>query len=87
VIKDQTVTISGKNFPSNDTFTVLMGKYGTKGIGGINVGSTDSGAGGALSATYSIPASLAGESRIAIRLQSPTSGFFAYNWFWNSSTP
>jgi hypothetical protein len=87
VVKDQTVTISGKNFPTNDTFTVLMGKYGTKGIGGINAGSTNTGAGGALSATYNIPASLAGETRIAIRLQSPTSGYFAYNWFWNNTTP
>ncbi len=87
VVKDQTVTISGKNFPKGDTFTVLMGKYGTKGIDGINVGSTDSGAGGTLSATYTIPASLAGETRIAIRLQSSTSGYFAYNWFWNSTAP
>lgn len=87
VVKDNTVTISGKNFPAHDTFTVTMGKYGTRGIGGINVGSTDSGAGGTLSATYNIPASLAGETRIAIRLQSPTSNFFAYNWFWNNSTP
>jgi hypothetical protein len=87
VVKDQTVTISGKNFPSNDIFTVLMGKYGTQGIAGINVGSTISGAGGELSATYNIPSSLAGETKIAIRLQSPTSGYFAYNWFWNNTTP
>ena len=87
VIKDQNVTISGKNFPSNDTFTVLMGKYGSLGVGGSNVGSTSTGAGGALSATYNIPAFLAGESKIAIRLQSPTSGYFAYNWFYNNSTP
>jgi hypothetical protein len=87
VVKDQTVTISGQNFPPNDTFTVLMGPYGSKGIGGTNVGSTSTGSGGALSATYSIPASLAGSSKIAIRLQSPTSGYFAYNWFYNNSTP
>ena len=87
VVKDQTVTISGKNFPANDTFTILMGKYGTKGIGGINVGTTNSGAGGALSATYNIPASLASATRIAIRLQSSTSGYFAFNWFWNSTAP
>jgi hypothetical protein len=87
VVKDQTVSISGKNFPSNDTFTVLMGKYGSLGIGGINVGSTTTGNGGSLSATFNIPASLSGETKIAIRLQSPTSGYFAYNWFWNNTTP
>jgi hypothetical protein len=87
VAKDNTITIQGVNFPANDSFTVLMGTYGTRGIGGINVGSTNSGAGGSLSATYTIPASLAGATRIAIRLQSPTSGYFAYNWFWNNTTP
>jgi len=87
VVKDNTVTIKGVNFPANDTFTVLMGKFGTRGIGGANVGSTNTGTGGALSATYNIPASLAGATRIAIRLQSPASGYFAYNWFWNNSTP
>jgi hypothetical protein len=65
----------------------LMGPYGTKGIGGTNVGSTSTGSGGSLSASYTIPASLAGSSRIAIRLQSSTTGYFAYNWFWNSTYP
>jgi len=87
VVKDKSVNIKGVNFPANDTFTVLMGAYGTRGVGGINVGSTNSGAGGSLSATYDIPSSLAGATRIAIRLQSPTSGYFAYNWFWNNNAP
>ena len=87
VVKGQTVSISGKNFPKDDTFTVYMGKYGTKGVGGINVGSTNSGSGGALTATYTIPASLVGETQIAIRLQSSSSGYFAYNWFWNTTAP
>ncbi len=85
VVKDQTVTIKGVNFPANDTFEVLMGAFGTRGIDGINVGSTKTGIGGALSATYDIPSGLAGSLRIAIRLQSPTSGFFAFNWFWNNT--
>jgi hypothetical protein len=87
VVKDNSVTIDGGNFPTNDTFTVLMGTYGTRGISGINVGSTNTGVGGSLSATYNIPSSLVGATRIAIRLQSPTSGYFAYNWFWNNTTP
>ncbi len=87
VVKDNTVTISGSNFPANDTFTVYMGAYGTAGVGGVNVGSTSTGSGGSLTATYNIPASLAGSTKIAIRLQSPTSGYFAYNWFWNNTYP
>jgi hypothetical protein len=87
VVKDNTVTINGINFPANDSFTVLMGSYGTRGIDGINVGNTDTNEGGSVTATYNIPTSLVGATRIAIRLQSPTSGYFAYNWFWNNTTP
>jgi hypothetical protein len=86
VVADKSVAISGINFPANDKFEVFMGAYGTAGIDGINVGSTNTGAGGDLSAIYSIPSSLAGSTRIAIRLESPTSGYFAYNWFWNTTT-
>ncbi len=85
VIQGNTVTISGVNFPANDTFDVLMGAFGTQGVNGIEAGTTSSGAGGNLTATYNIPASMVGAERIAIRLQSPTSGFFAYNWFWNTT--
>jgi hypothetical protein len=87
VVKDQRVTINTHNFPANDKFTVTMGAYGTQGVGGIVVGTTESGNGGSFSVSYDIPASLAGSYRIAIRLQSPTSGYFAYNWFYNNSTP
>lgn len=85
VVKDESVSIAGVNFPANDTFTILMGEYGTYGIGGIQVGTTNIGADGTLTATYTIPASLAGQTRIAIRLQSPSSGYYAYNWFWNTT--
>lgn len=84
VVKDQSVTIQTANFPANDSFNVLMGAYGTKGIKGIKVETFSSGKGGALTATFKIPAALAGDQRIAIRLQSPTSGYFAYNWFNNN---
>jgi hypothetical protein len=87
VVRDQTVTINAHNFPPDDTFTVMMGAYGTYGIGGTVVGTTSTGSGGAFSATYTIPANLAGSYRIAIRLSSPTSGYYAYNWFYNNTTP
>jgi hypothetical protein len=84
VVKDSTVTIVTKNFPANDTYNVTMGKFGTLGVGGVSVTSVSSGTGGTQTFTFNIPASLKGESRIAIRLQSPTSGYFSYNWFYNN---
>lgn len=86
VVKDTSVTIKGVNFPPGQTFTVRMGKIGTKAIGGIVVGTKDSGAGGAIDATFNIPADLKGLTQIAIRMDSPA-GFFAYNWFWNVNAP
>ncbi len=87
VSRDSSVTIHTSNFPAGDTFTVKMGAYGTLGIGGIVIGTQASGSGGSFTATYSIPASLHGSNRIAIRLQSPTSGYYSYNWFWNNDYP
>jgi hypothetical protein len=83
VDQDKTVTIQTDNFPANDTFVVTMGAMGTRGIGGIKVATTDSGDGGRFTRTYNIPAKLHGAYQIAIRLESPTSGYFAYNWFYN----
>jgi hypothetical protein len=87
VARDKSVTIQTYNFPANDSFTVLMGPYGTKGVGGYAVGTYSSGNGGSKTVTYTIPAALYGSYRIAIRLQSNTgSGYFSYNWFYNNTT-
>jgi hypothetical protein len=87
VVKNESVTIKTNNFPADDTFKVTMGKYGTLGFGGNVVATTDSGDGGSFTVTYSIPDSLKGSKRIAIRLQSPTTGYYAYNWFFNNDAP
>lgn len=86
VVRDSSVTIYGNNFPAGQTFNVLMGAYGTYGIGGILVTSVSSGAGGNFSATYSIPSALAGLDKIAIRLETANGYYYAYNWFYNNST-
>ena len=87
VVKDTSVTIKTYNLPPNDEFKVRMGKMGTKAVGGIVVGSFDSGSGGVKTFTFDIPADLKGQKQIAIRFDSKTgSGYFAYNWFWNSGS-
>lgn len=86
VVKDSTVTISANNFPAGQTFNVLMSGYGTYGMGGILVTSVSAGTGGSFSATYSIPAALAGYDKIAIRLETGNGYYYAYNWFFNNST-
>jgi hypothetical protein len=85
VTVDDTVTIQTQNYPAGQTFTVRMGSFGTLGVGGIVVGSFDSGSGGSFSVTFDIPEALQGRSRIAIRADSP-GGFFSFNWFWNNTS-
>lgn len=84
VVKDQTVTISTNNFPAGKDWKVYMGKYGTYGINGVYITTTSSASGGSFSATYQIPVSLAGLAQIAIRLESTTGKYYAYNWFYNN---
>jgi hypothetical protein len=85
VVRDDTVTLRANNLPRCQAFTVRMGEYGTLGVGGSVVATTDSGEGGSFTITYSIPAALHGRTRIAIRMDSP-GGFYAYNWFWNNTS-
>lgn len=87
VAKDASVTIKTANLPANDKFDVYMNTYGTKGVGGVKVTSFDTGSGGTQTLTFTIPDGLKGLDRIAIRIQSPTSGYFAFNWFWNNNAP
>jgi hypothetical protein len=88
VVPDQTVTILTHNLPPDDKFQVTMGLMGTRGIGGIVVGTIDTSLSDVHSFTFVIPVELYGASRIAIRMQSITgSRYYAYNWFHNTPTP
>lgn len=85
VVRNKRVTIRTNNFPPDKTFTVTMGRYGTKGVNGFEVATTDSGDGGTFIATYKIPQALKGQDQIAIRLQG-SAGYYSYNWFYNNTT-
>lgn len=87
VVKDTSVTIKTANFPAGKAYNVLMGAMGTRGVNGVNAGKVESGDGGGLTFTINLPAQVQGMSRIAIRLESTTGGYFSYNWFYNSTTP
>ncbi|MBK8904669.1 MAG: hypothetical protein IPM53_26050 [Anaerolineaceae bacterium] len=84
----KTVTLQTHNFPPNMTFNVTMGKMFTQGIGGISVGQIQSGAGGSLTATFTIPDALKNDARIAIRAQTAHANpYYAFNWFYNNTAP
>jgi hypothetical protein len=85
VVRNSTVTILTNNFPKNMKFNVLMNYIGTQGRNGVLVDTINSGSGGAFSATFTIPSEFHGLKQIAIRLES-SSGYYAYNWFYNTTT-
>ena len=88
VVEDTSVEIAGTNFPPNDTFLVRMNLMFTQGIAGTIVETVTTDADGNLSdVEYNIPSLLYILNRIAIRLESPTSGFYAYDWFYNKDAP
>ncbi|MFZ6027643.1 MAG: hypothetical protein ACOYYS_08010 [Chloroflexota bacterium] len=88
VTRNEKVRIEAYNFPANDTFEVTMDFYGTLGRGGYKVDTvTTDGSGKLSSLTFDVPDPLAGQNRIAIRLQSARSGYYAFNWFWNFNAP
>lgn len=83
VVPGAVVTVETRNFPENLDFDVTIGPYGSYGITGEKVTTTNSGKGGTFTATYNIPAAYKNSARLAIRLQNPTKGYYAYNWFEN----
>ncbi len=88
VVRDTSVTIKIKNLPPDDEFKTLMNYYGTRGVNGVKVRSFGTGEGGTLEETFTIPEDFHGLTKIAIRIESKTgSGYYAYNWFYNNTTP
>jgi hypothetical protein len=85
VVADKTITIKTASFPAGYTFNVLWGPVGNQGKDGIKSGTLKSGSGGEVTATLDIPAQVQGMTRIAVRLESTSGGFFSYNWFNNTT--
>ena len=83
VVPGTVVTVETRNFPADLDFEVTIGPYGSYGIDGTLVGTTNSGKGGTFTTTYNIPVELKNSARLAIRLRNPTKGYYAYNWFEN----
>jgi hypothetical protein len=84
VDRNDLVTIQTDNLRLNDTYIVTMGVMGTRGVNGIQVATIETTTSGRLTKTFSIPSELGGLHQISIRLQSTGTGYYAYNWFYNS---
>jgi hypothetical protein len=76
------VEIRTKNLTPNVTFTVYIGKSGTKGVDGVKVGTLHDND-GTVRATFDIPSSLADRSSLDIRVENKALGVFYYVNFKN----
>lgn len=86
VTANESVTIQAINLPPNTDFAFKMGAFGTQGLSGDIIVVQNSGDGGTQEFTVEIPEAVQGLSAIAIRMDNFYLGYFAYNWFYNSST-
>jgi hypothetical protein len=87
VSKGVSVTVSVENMPANKEFRVLMNKIGTQGAGGTSAGTGKTNSDGSFTKTFSIPAALKNEAKIAIRVEATDkTGWYAYNWFTNNTS-
>jgi hypothetical protein len=82
VVGDSTVTIMTSEFPAKSQYTILMGPYGSRGLGGTMLGTFNTDAGGQMILALNIPATLKGYSPIDIRIEFPD-GRYAFNFFYN----
>lgn len=82
VKKDDYVEIKTTNLPTNYTFNVLMGKAGSQGVNGIQVGTLRDGD-GVIKGTFKIPDELIGKQKIDIRVENASLGVYYYLTFDN----
>lgn len=83
VKEGDSVKIKTANLPAGVTFNVYIGKDGSQGLKGVKVGTLVDEDGGSVRATFEIPDSLEGKSRLDIRIENKKLGIAAYQSFDN----
>lgn len=83
VKEDNSVKIKVTNMPANVTFTVTIGKAGSKGLKGIEVGELRDDDGGTLQGTFDIPTDYEGRAELDIRVENKALGLVVYTTFDN----
>jgi hypothetical protein len=82
----QSATIRVQGMARDTPVTVRMGRYGTKGAGGTVVGNTVTSSQGSFTSKFAIPASLANEKKIAVRVEvTADPKQYLHNWFKNET--
>ena len=82
-VYNKTVSINLANAPAAITYKVILVAMNGRKYKSVNAGTLATGVGGALTATFNLPAALSGKRIIYVLLQDPASGSFAYTSYTN----
>ena len=85
--KGKKVTLAADNLPAGKSFDVYLGSLKQMTGGGIKVTSLQSTEEGQATLTVEIPPELSSLWQLSVRIISPDSGYYAYNWFYNQTYP
>ena len=87
VDRNDSVYVRLENFPSDETFYVMMNRNGTLGLGGDLSSKITTNSGGTFYAQFPIPEELANEDIINIRFENVEGSYDPpYNYFYNDDT-
>ena len=78
----ESVEVKVYNLPKDVDFSVTVGAFGTRGVGGATVASFNSGDGGTQTFTFDVPDTYKEYYKLAIRLDSGY--WYAYDWWVNN---
>lgn len=81
---NESITIHTVDFPVRTKFVVRIGEAKQQAAKAAVVAEFNSEKGGAIEATYAIPAELKDKRILGIRIESPD-GYYAYDWFFNNT--
>ena len=83
VVPGVSVAVEGVNWPASSTLTARMDKAGTEAQSGTQVGTITTDATGSFSETFPLPAELADEAQLVIRIESGSTGKYVWQQFNN----
>lgn len=86
VEKDRNITIEATRFPANVDFKIRIGPFYNFWKSHEVTGTINSGSGGTFRFSVSLPDAVKGVSLVAVRLDSLTGGYYAYNAFTNNTS-
>jgi hypothetical protein len=76
-----------ENLPEGEIFDVMLSNYQDGSFEPVKAGTLDSSKGGSMETSFTIPEDMKDVHQISVRITGTKTGYFAYNFFFNSDYP